>query len=353
MTRWIGSLEGFSRRVVMCCVVTGGLVLLLVTLPITLPVVVVADLVTGPRRMRFSRLLAMGINYLALETVGIVVAIALWIGTGFGLAMQTRWSQRLHHLVQLWWTRQVMSATERWLKAEIIDDGADLLTTGNVIICARHASFFDAVVPAVLIGRTTDEVPLRHVLKKGLAFDPCLDIYGSRLPNHFVDRLPDNRGAELDAIGALGAELDGAAGVIFPEGTFHSEARAERIRARVGRRHPERLARIDKLRHLLPPHPGGTLAMLRAAAGADLAFVAHTGFEPFGSFRAIIANVPFDHPIRAKVWRVPATDIPDDDEARLVLIDRWWQTMDDWITEHRRHTPPVGKHRQQSGTREQ
>lgn len=339
MTRWIGSLEGFSRRVVMCGAVAGGLVLLLLTLPLTLPVVVVADLVTGPRRMRFTRLLAMGINYLALETIGIAVAIALWIGTGFGLAMQTRWSQRLHHLVQLWWTRQVMEATRRWLKAEIIADGADLLATGNVIICARHASFFDAVVPAFLIGQTADDVPLRHVMKKGLAFDPCLDIYGNRLPNHFVDRLPDDRGAELDAIGALGRNLDGAAGIIFPEGTFHNERRAERVRARVGRRHPERLARIQNLRHLLPPHPGGTLAMLRAASGADLAFVAHTGFEPFGSFRAIIANVPFDHPIRAKVWRVRASDIPDDDEARLELIDRWWQTMDDWITDHRRHPP--------------
>jgi 1-acyl-sn-glycerol-3-phosphate acyltransferase len=320
----------------MCSVVTGGLVVLLLTLPVTLPVVAAADLVTGPQRMRYTRLLAMGVNYLALETAGIVVAIALWVGTGFGLAMQAGWSQRLHHLVQLWWTRQVMAATQRWLKAEIVDEGADRLSTGNVIICARHASFFDAVVPAVLIGRTTDEVPLRHVLKKGLAFDPCLDIYGNRLPNHFVDRLPDDRGAELDAIGALGTDLDGAAGVIFPEGTFHNEQRAERIRARVGRRHPERLARIENLRHLLPPHPGGTLAMLRAATGADLAFVAHTGFEPFGSFRAIIANVPFDQPIRAKVWRVPAADIPDDDEARLALIDEWWQRMDDWITETRR-----------------
>lgn len=338
MVRWIGSLEGFSRRVVMCGAVMVGLAVLVVTLPVTLPIAVVVDLVTGPRRMRFSRLLAMGIHYLALESAGIVAAVALWIGTGFGLAMQTRWSQRLHHRVQLWWTRHVLAAIRRWMKAEIIADGADLLATGDVVVCARHASFFDAVVPAVLIGETTDAVALRHVLKKGLAFDPCLDIYGNRLPNHFVDRLPDDRGAELEAIATLATDLDGAAAIIFPEGTFHNHHRAERERARIGRRHPERLARVENLRHMLPAHPGGTLAMLGAATDADLAFVVHTGFEPFGSFRAIIANVPFDHPIRTKVWRVAAADIPADDDARLELIDRWWQTMDDWITANRTET---------------
>ncbi len=338
MGRWIGSLDGFARRAVMSGAVMGALVLLVLTLPLTVPVVLVADLVTGPRRMRFSRLLGMGINYLALETIGVVIAVALWVATGFGLAMRTRWSQHLHHRVQLWWTHRVMAATRRWMKVEILAEDGDLLASGDVIICARHASFFDAVVPAVLIGRATTTVRLRHVMKKGLAFDPCLGIYGNRLPNHFVDRLPRDRGRELDALGHLVDDLDGSAGVIFPEGTFHNDRRAERERARIAERHPERLPRVDNLRHMLPAHPGGTLAMLRAAAGADLAFVVHTGFEPFGSFRAIIANVPFDHPIRAKVWRVDAGDIPDDDDERLALIDQWWQTMDDWITDHRTET---------------
>jgi len=326
---------GFPQRLATSAGALAGLVGIVVLLPLLAPVAVAADLLTGPRRMRWSRLLAMGVHYLTLEVIGIAVAVALWIATGFGIATCSLWSQRLHHRMQLWWTAQVLAATERWLRARVDADGIELLASGNVIICARHASFFDAVVPAVLVGRSTTDVALRHVLKTGLAFDPCLGIYGSRLRNHFVDRLPRDRGAELDALGALVADLDGAAGVIFPEGTFHDDHRAERERARIAERDPERLPRVENLRHMLPAHPGGTLAMLAAAPGADLAFVVHTGFEPFGSFRSIIANVPFDHPIRAKVWRVRADDIPAGDRERLELIDHWWQRMDDWITEHR------------------
>ena len=118
--------------------------------------------------------------------------------------------------------------------------------------------------------------------------------------------------------------------VIFPEGTFYTAARAARVMERLAERDPERAARLD-LRHLLPARPGGILALLRGSPEVDMLLIAHVGFEPFGSLRAILHNVPFQRPLRIHVWRVPTRDIDDNDEARLLMIDQCRQRMDDWI----------------------
>lgn len=292
------------------------------------------DAFTNPRRWRWSRLLAMSLNYLALEWVGIVVAAGLWVVSGFGRLIGRRWSQQLHHRMQLWWVTQLFGAIERWLGAALDVDGGDELSDGPVVIIARHSSFFDAVVPAVAVGRVTTDMHLRHLLKRELAWSPCLDLYGNRLHNHFVDRMPRDRSAELDAVGLLGHDLGTDAVVIFPEGTFRSPRRAERELARVAERDPARHEVVAALKHHLPVRPGGILAILDAAEGADLVFLTHTGFEPFGSFKEIFANVPFHRPIQAQAWRVPADDVPDNDDDRLAYLDDWWQRMDDWVAAH-------------------
>lgn len=371
LVRSIASLTGRRRRFVMSGIVLVGTTLLLFLSPVLFAASLVADLVTNPRRRRFSRLLGMGLEYLVLETMGIVTAIGLWIVTGFGAAMRTRWSQRLHHSVQRWWTARVQRAVERWFGAHLDITDLHLLDptplpdtpapiagpsgaavgaatvaghrhhASGLVIAARHASFFDAVIPAVLLGRAAPERGLRHVLTRGLAFDPCLDIYGHRLRNHFVDRLPRDRGAELDRLASLADDLGTDAAIIFPEGTFHTAARARREHDRIAKRDPERLTRVEGLRHVLPIRPGGLLALLdRAGAqGADLVVIGHTGFEPFGSFRAIMAEVPFRRPVRVKVWRVATDDLPHDPDQLLAAVDHLWQEMDDWIDLHRAPTP--------------
>lgn len=302
---------------------------LVVATPMLFAAAALADLVRGPRRRRFLRLTGMGLNYVVCEWIGLVVAFALWIATGCGLAMQAGWSRRAHAAVQRWWTGAIFAAARRWLRLEVDFSEATIDVDGPLIVVARHASFVDALVPSVVLARTST-VPTRHVLKRELAWDPCLDVYGHRHPNHFVHRGASDRDAELGAIEELAADADGDVLVIFPEGTFRTATRAAKILTSFAEREPERAARLA-LHHLLPPRPGGLSALMEGNPDADLIFLAHVGFEPFWSFRAIIQNVPFTEPVRVRTWRIPASDFGAAAGERMKFIDEQWQAMDDWI----------------------
>ena len=71
---------------------------------------------------------------------------------------------------------------------------------------------------------------VRFVIKRELLSDPCLDIAGNRMRNHFVDRGATHSGPELAALQELTTDMgDDTCAVIFPEGTRASpEKRARR-----------------------------------------------------------------------------------------------------------------------------
>jgi hypothetical protein len=153
---------------------------------------------------------------------------------------------------------------------------------------------------------------------------------GNRLRNHFVDRTPDDSVAEREAITRL---MDGfderCVAVIFPEGTFFSaerKARAVKRLADAGRH--ELAARADGLRYVLPPRPGGALAMLAGAPLADAVFVGNSGFERFNSLGAIYRSVPFAEPVRVWLWRVPNDEIPREPEQQLSWLYDQWERLD-------------------------
>lgn len=323
------SWSAWQRRAIVWPAVFFGTPLLVVLSPLLFALAFVIDMLTGPRRLRGMRLLAMCLNYLVLVMIGLTAGFVLWLLTLFGLLNSRRWSQRAHHRIQLAWTNGVISAVSRWLRADINIEGVEAAGSGPMIVAARHASFFDALIPAVVVGEHRT-IHLRYVLKQELLWEPCLDLYGNRLPNHFVDRAAAQSHTETSAINALAADMGSDAAVIFPEGTFRSARRATRVLERFAEREPERAARL-RLTHTLPPRPGGLLALLDGAPDADLVFIAHVGFEPFGSLRTIVANVPFRRPVQIRVWRLPRNEIPDDPDAQLALVDEWWQRLDDWI----------------------
>jgi 1-acyl-sn-glycerol-3-phosphate acyltransferase len=302
---------------------------LLIAAPFFLAIAIAVDIGEARRDFPKSRLVLMATNYVVLEWIGIGAAGVLWLTTGLGHSVGRPWSQRLHRSIQDWWASSMTSAARRWLGLRFEIENPEVPTEGRVIVAAQHASFFDALLPTFLL-RSSGQRPTRHVLKRELGFDPCLGIYGYRQPNHFVDRSSGDGEAELGEIRTLASTAGDAALVIFPEGTFRSAVNPERVFARLAKESPDRNVRL-RLKYLLPVRPGGLMALLQGAPNHDVVLVAHKGLEHAGSFRAIADAVPFQSPVRVRLWRIPAATLRADSGNVLEQIDAYWQCMDDWL----------------------
>jgi hypothetical protein len=121
--------------------------------------------------------------------------------------------------------------------------------------------------------------------------------------------------------------------VIFPEGRLFHADRLDRTLSRLAVQSPERAMRLAALRHVLPPRPGGALALLDAIPAADVVVIAHTGLDRFGSFTELAKSVPLGDPIRVVAWRVPAAEIPSGDRERTKWLDEQWLRVDYWVAE--------------------
>ncbi len=310
-------------------------VLLVATAPIVLCVTVVGDVIERDRRARWTRLWALIMGLVIAELGGVLAAGALWVASGFGLMMRREWCQRAHRRLEEWWVGALMWVMGRAAHMRLDISGMDALATGNAVVIARHTSLGDAALPAELCAGMA-HLHLRYVLKRSLCWAPCIDLVGHRLPNHFVDRSPDDD-SEVRALEALAGGLDErSAVVIFPEGTFHTPERAAKVVARLRETRPEIADRAATLRHLLPPRPGGTLALLDGAPAADVVVIRHVGFERFSSIAQIVAGIPFDEPVEVDVYRIPRSSVPADETGRLDWLYGVWQDMDDWCEARRR-----------------
>jgi hypothetical protein len=94
---------------------------------------------------------------------------------------------------------------------------------------------------------------------------------------------------------------------------------------------PERAARLDSLNHVLPPRPGGVLALL-GSIPADVVVIAHTGLDQYASFADLARAVPLRNPIHVTARRIPRDQIPDGDAERIAWLDEQWLLVDGWIT---------------------
>jgi 1-acyl-sn-glycerol-3-phosphate acyltransferase len=331
--------SGARRRIRTVPGVFLAFVLLVLTAPVTFPIAATIDLVTGRRRWPTPRLLAMAIAALGIDAVGLLALGGMWVVSGFGRFTHAPYVQRAHFALQHWWTGALMDAAEVTLGLRMIVEDDTPARTGNAIVIGRHTSIGDAAIPAVLLGNR-HRFDVRYVLKHDLQWDPCIDIVGHRLPHHFVDRGGDSA-AEALAIRRIATGLDDrSVAVIFPEGTFFTEARHERAlrRLEAGSR-PELAERAAGLRHLLPPRTVGTLALLDGAPDADVIVLGHIGFEQFNSLRAIRRSVPFRAPVRVWLRRIRRADVPVDAEERVDWLYREWARLDAEIADRVEERP--------------
>ena len=277
------------------------------------------DLVRGRRQAPTARALSLALGWSTLETVGVAASAALW-------AAGRSEDDDVHFGLQRWWANRIVDVLWQTAGLAFHVDGIEALEPGPVVMCARHTSLADALIPMWLLGQVG--MRPRYVLKDDLLLDPCLDIVGNRLPNHFVDRDPGDSSEELAKLERLSRGMGRRdASIIFPEGMVVTEASRTRAFDRVADRDPERLERVKSLRVLAPVRPNGTAALLRGAPDADLVFVTHTGLESLQRLADAPRAIPLEQPVRVRVVRVARREIPEG-AAFTPWLDAQWARRD-------------------------
>jgi len=318
------------RRLVTIPAIALALALFLALAPLSLALALLVDLLRR-RRMIALRLWAFVGAYLVIEVLGQVLLGAVWLGSGFGRARARL--IRSTYAVQAFWVSLLFRAATWIFGLRWQVEGDACIAPAPIVLLTSHASVLDTLIPSMFVSRAHG-IPLRFVLKRELLIDPCLDIAGHWLPNHFVDREPSDSRAEVEAIERLAAELAPGEGlIIYPEGTRFSAAKRARILANLAERSPELHARAAKLEHTLLPRAGGSLALLRRAPQADVVICGHVGLGGFASIADMTSGALVGRTIRVEFWRYPASSLPEGDEARAAWIYDRWAELDRWVEE--------------------
>ena len=334
--------SAYPRALVRRALTIPALFLSLVAVAALSPVLaLVAGTIDGLRTRRgwpSVRMVGFLLGYLMYEALGVMRAGWIWISQP--LARLT-WAERNHRL-QIWWVRSLVRAAGPILGLRLEVDVAGELRPGPLIVASRHVSLVDALLPAAVLA-VGEDLRVRYVLTRGLQLDPCLDIVGHRLPNHFLDRVGAGSGREIAALEELGAGLsDRDAAVIFPEGGLFTIERRGRTLDHLDRTGSPRLDVARSLRQLLLPRPKGISALMRAAPEADLLIVGHHGFEPLGSLKALWRTLPLAEPVRLRVERHGRDGVPSDEEGRIRWLDEQWMRMDHWLASVTTETSRTG-----------
>jgi 1-acyl-sn-glycerol-3-phosphate acyltransferase len=319
----------------------GALVAGVVLLPV-LAVVAVVVSIWLPGRWRALRLLAFALVYLALEVAGLAAAAVLWVLSGFGRRLGTRAFRAAHYTVLRLVLDALMRMARRLFALRLVTDGDSWSplddgvpgSTNAMVVLSRHAGPGDSFL---LVHTLMDRDHLRRpriVLKDLLQFDPMIDVYLNRLPNHFVSADPAAGHGSEKAIADLAHGLgEEDALLIFPEGAnFTPQRRTRAIQRLRDRGLLSAMRRAEAMRHVLPPRPAGVAAALHGAPHADVVFVAHTGLEHLGTLRDLWRGLPMDKTLHLRWWFVPAAEVPRDETQLIDWLYHWWETVDDWIS---------------------
>jgi 1-acyl-sn-glycerol-3-phosphate acyltransferase len=332
----------YLRRCVTVPVVFASLFLLLTLLPLwALAAAAVSPVLPG--RWRPLRLLWFLVIYLALQAVGIIVTAVLWCRSVFGRHLWRRDIQLAHYRVLGLLLGVLMRSAERVFNlrlavdAEPLPDDKPQVPRDDprpLLVLSRHAGPGDSFLLVHELMSVYGRNP-RIVLRSTLQWDPTVDLILNRLPTRFITPASGAGDAVARTIGGLAAQLgDDEALIIFPEGANFTERRRMRAIERLEETGlTQYAARARGMRYLLAPRPGGTFAAIDAAPDADVVFVAHTGLEQLSTLADLWRGLPMDADVRARLWTVPAEEVPDDPEARMDWLYGWWERIDAWIAD--------------------
>lgn len=298
----------------------------LAVLPIALPISLAVDLLKRSRLAR-CRAFLFGVHYFGCEAAGIIASGTLWLLGRAG-------DEEAHYRLQRWWASSLLSGARVLFGFEMDVEGDDVVPEGDgpFLLLIRHVSVADTVLAAVYLSARHGH-RLRYVLKSELLWDPCLDIVGNRLPNCFVVREPEKSGPEIERVRALAKDLGPSDGVlIYPEGSRFTPERRAAMLARFQESGRQELhERASKLQNVLLPRPGGTVALLEAAAGADVVLCAHHGFEGTMRMTDLTSGALVGTRVQVRFQRYRGDIIPGDPAGKADWLYARWCEIDSWV----------------------
>jgi 1-acyl-sn-glycerol-3-phosphate acyltransferase len=327
--RWV-------RRVIITPIAWVIILGLVAVMPVALLIALIAS-PFGSGRLRAPRVLWMATVYLAAEAIALVVLFGLWIGSGFGWKLNGPRFQRVHYVLTGVYLR-ILYRTACWalrVRVEVVGTDPDIAAPGKPeLVFCRHAGPGDSFLLIHALVNWFHREP-RIVLKSTLQWDPVIDVMLNRLPSRFIKVRGSGTAAE-EEITALATGLDdNDALVLFPEGGNFTPNRRLKAIDRLHRLGLHAMAeRAERMRNVLAPKPGGTLAALDAAAGAEVIWVAHTGVDKMLTIADVWRELPLETTIMMRWWSVDAAAVPKDREERVEWLFDWWARIDQWIEEH-------------------
>jgi 1-acyl-sn-glycerol-3-phosphate acyltransferase len=311
-------------------------VVLTLVLPLVLPAAALVDLVLWVVKRKpwmAVRLALMAWWFLFGELRGIAGLAAIYVVTGGPLGRGSLRRRRLVYDLRIHWARSHLEGIRVLFGLTFEIEDLDKAGPGPVLILIRHASIIDNALPDAVIGRAHG-LGLRFVIKHELEMLPTIDIGGRWVPTNFVRRASADTAGEVARLRRLAHDLGEGEGVlIYPEGTRHTAEKLARAQQLIAERHPAVAPLAARLRNVLPPRLGGTLALLDESHGADVVLFGHVGLDGFEYIRDIWAGGLVGTTVRVRFWRFPAADVPRGEEARTAWLYERWQLLDDWVGE--------------------
>lgn len=332
----------YIRRLVTVPVVFGLTVAVFTGVPLIVLILALASPLV-PGRWRPLRLFAFLLVYLVAECIALLVALDLWVASGFGWKLRTERFQQAHYLL-LTWMLIVLYRAAVWLfklRIKVEDPPKESWHDGPgaprqpLLVMSRHAGPGDSFLLMYALLAIYNRRP-RVVLKETLALDPAIDILLGRVPSCFVRARAAGGPSMADEIGRLAATMGPRdALVIFPEGGNFTVQRRRRAIERLRRRGMhDRAQQAEQLRHVLPPYTAGVLAAMEGAPDADAVLVAHAGLDSLSSALDLWRGLPMDQSMQVRWWRIRAEDLPTTPDERASWIYGWWFEVDKWIQAH-------------------
>ncbi len=301
-------------------------------LPILALYGMIRDLASGRKTLPLVRFHTYIFSVLLIQCLGLMLLQASWF---YSLLMSPERRAQVHLSIEIFFIPKTIALAEIIYGMNIEMENEDCCAPGPVLLFSRHASILDTIMPIKLLGQSLG-MGMRIVQKAELLWNPVVDVASYRMPRAFVKRGTGNaerQAAHMQHL--LKGITDNQALVVFPEGSRFSPEKKAKIVAKLSDSNPIAAERAKQLGHVLPVRPAGACALINARPDIDVVFLAHTGLEGANRLEDFVGGALYKQKVRIKFWRVPASEIPQDEQARIDWLHQEWSKVDKWIAENK------------------